>query len=313
MKTQLKERIGKKQNGLCRLSQKPLDVDLSLIDTDRIIPKYQGGTYYKDENVRIVDPVAHMKRHGNYKEREEDMHELKKLVDARAQLTKQANSANNRLLAMKRQTDDLDKETVDFLKNELEEINKQTGKIGRRIEKHLKEMKHPMYEKAKEIKGVGAVTIAYLLVYIDIEKARYASSLWSYVGFDKPSYERYEKGVAGGGNKTLRTLLYTTADSFIKQRNIYRDVYDREKQKLENSQLKTWSRNTQGKMVYCMWKETMKSHRHGAAIRKMLKHFLADWWYVQRKVSGLPTPELYVKDKMGHTGIIKPQDRGWRI
>lgn len=312
-KEKIKERIKQKQNGICVLTLKPLSELHSLTDTDRVTPKQYGGTYDSDENVRIVRPVAHMVRHGNLREREAEMHELKKLIDGRRQLIKQMNSANNRLLAMKRQTDDLDEDTVSFLKEEVKSVKSQIKKTDVRVVKQLKRTGHPMYEQASNIKGIGTMTIAYMLVYIEISKAQYASSLWSYVGFDKPNYERYEKGVAGGGNKTLRTMLYTTAESFIKSRNVYRDVYDREKAKLENSEKKTWTRNTKGKWEYVMWKETKKSHRHGAAIRKMLKHFLADWWYVHRKVEGLETPELYVVDKMGHKGIIKPQERGWAI
>ena len=169
----------------------------------------------------------------------------------------------------------------------------------------------PIVKSAIQIKGLGAITIAYLLVYIDITKARYASSLWSYVGLDKASYERYTKGESGGGNKTLRTVLYTMADSMIKTRAIYRNIYDAEKTKLESSLKITKSRNTQGKLIECTWSETKPCHRHGAGIRKMIKHFLADFWLVWRTLEGLDTPCLYPEAKLGHTGIVKPEERGW--
>ena len=71
------------------------------------------------------------------------------------------------------------------------------------------------------------------------------------------------------------------------------------------------TRNTQGKLIDAMWCDTKPSHRHGAAIRKMLKHFLADVWKVWRTIEGLPTPHLYVQEKMGHTHIVQPEQRGW--
>jgi hypothetical protein len=103
------------------------------------------------------------------------------------------------------------------------------------------------------------------------------------------------------------------AESFIKSRNVYRDIYDRTKQDLSVSEKTVESRNTQGKLITCMWKETKPSHRHGAAIRKMIKHFLADFWYVWRTVEGLDTPMLYPEAKLGHKGIVKPDERGWEF
>jgi hypothetical protein len=309
-KTALKTRLRKEQNGLCSVSARHLAEETRLFDTDRIEPKAKGGIY-TDENTRVLDPVMHMKRHSVYRERTPELTELKVLIDGREQIRKLMNSVNNRLLAAKRGTDQMDSITEIWLKSQVKETSKQLGKQDRRIHKYIKGLKMPIVKVALNIKGLGAMTIAYMLVYIDITKAEYASSLWKYVGFDKPSHERYTKGESGGGNKTLRTVLYTMADSMIKTRAVYRDVYDAEKNKLESSMKITKSRNTQGKLIECMWSETKPCHRHGAAMRKMIKHFLADYWYVARTLEGLPTPDLYVEAKLGHTGIVKPKERGW--
>lgn len=311
-KVALKTKIKKAQSNKCALSEEQLPENLSLLDTDRINPKANGGTY-TDKNTRIVNPVEHMKRHGNYKERQKELDELKTLMDAREQLRKLNNSANNRLMAMKRRTDVIDGKTEVFLLQQSDETKSELSKLDRRIEKHLKLIQFPIAHIALKIKGLGPITVAYMLVYIDIEKARYASSLWAYVGLDKPSYKRYEKNVSGGGNKTLRTALYAMAESFIKTKNVYREVYDNEKQKLEASEKVTMSRNTKGKLIECKWSETKPCHRHGAAIRKMIKHFLADFWYVWRTLEELDTPMLYPEAKLGHKGIIMPQERGWEF
>jgi hypothetical protein len=309
-KIALKTRISKKQNGKCALTDEKLSMSLFLMDTDRKNPKAKGGIY-TDDNTRIVDPIAHMIRHGNFKEREKEMEVLKSLMDAREQLRKLNNSSNNRLLALKRKTDKIDKITKDWLLIQSKKTKSELSKLDRRIEKHLKSMSISVIKPALAIKGLGAITIAYMLVYIEIEKARYASSLWSYVGLDKPNYKRYEKNVSGGGNKTLRTALYAMAESFIKSKNIYREVYDNEKHKLEASEKITMSRNTQGKLIECKWSETKPCHRHGAAIRKMIKHFLADFWKVWRTLEGLDTPLLYPEAILGHKGIVQPEERGW--
>ena len=309
-KQALKTKISQKQQNECALSGNQLKADLSLIDTDRINPKANGGIY-TDENTRIVDPIAHMIRHGNFRERGEQLEKLKSMIDGREQVSKLLYSANNRILAMKRRTDVLDERTLEWLAGQVKETRSELSKIDRSISKYLKTMDHPIIKSALAVKGLGGNTIAYMMVYVDIEKAKYASSLWAYCGYDKPSHERYEKGVAGGGNKTLRTVLFTMADSMIKTRSVYRDVYDNTKKQLEASKKIVKSRNTQGKLIECMWMDTKPCHRHGAAMRKMIKHFLADWWFVNRTLEGLPTAPLYVEEKLGHTGIVKPKERGW--
>lgn len=284
----------------------------SLLDNHRKVHKKDGGTITK-ENIEVMKPVPHMQLHGTYKEREEALDKLKSMMDARGQMLKMRNAMSNRILAFERETDNIQKSTLDYLHKTLKECNSELGKMERKIEKHLRSMPHPIIHAALEIHGLGYLSIAQILCYVEIEKARYASSLWSYVGLDKPSHKRYTKNESGGGNKTLRTQLYAMAESFIKSRNVYRDVYDNEKLKLEASENITTSRNTQGHLIECKWSETKPSHRHGAAIRKMIKHFLADFWYVWRTLEGLDTPMLYPEAKLGHKGIITPEERGWKI
>ena len=311
-KEALKTSIIKKQNGACALTQTPLNPDLSLVDTDRKIQKKDGGIYTND-NTRVVDPVAHMKRHGNYVERKKQLEDIKTIMDGRNQVRKLVNSCNNRLKAWERGTDQLHEQTREWLEDQANEASKRLDKIDRKVKKMIEKSDIPVAHSALCVDGVGAITVAYMLVYIQIDKAPYCSSLWSYCGLDKASHKRYKKGESGGGNKTLRTVLYTMAESQIRTRGAYRDVYDRTKAKLENSEKVTKSRNTQGKLIECMWKDTKPSHRHGAAIRQIMKHFLADWWYVHRTLEGLETPDAYVIEKMGHKSWEYPQERGWEF
>jgi hypothetical protein len=309
-KTLLKANIAKRQNGHSQIESIPLPKENELWDTDRINPKSLGGIY-TDENTRGLLPVEHMKRHGIYRDREDQLHELKKMIDGREQVRKFVNSCNNRLLAMRRRTDDLDIDTESWLKEQTKNGQSELTKIDRKITKHLKSMDYPVIKSALGVRGLGPITVAYMMVYIDIKKAEYVSCLWSYVGIVKPSHERYTKGEAGGGNKNLRTILYTMADSMIKTRSVYRDVYDMEKMKLSLSERKVMTRNTQGKLIESMWKETKPSHRHGAAIRKMIKHFLSDWWFVHRITEGMTVSAPYVIEHLGHKDYIMPENRGW--
>jgi len=309
-KEALKKKVRERQNGECALSNVLLEEWTALFDTDRITPKAQGGIY-TNENTRVVHPVAHMQRHGNLVIRPADLDELKCLVDDRQQILKLRNKFANQLLAYKRQTDSLNPDTVAWLEAQLRGVELKLRERSRAVKKFVKSIDSPLAKAALGVRGVGPMTVAFCLVYIRLEKAKHASSLWKYAGLHCASHERYTKGEASGGNKTLRTALYTLADSQVKSRGPYRKVYDRVKKRLENSCRIVKTRNTQGKLVEKPWCETKPSHRHGTAMRAIMKHFLADWWYVGRTIAGLPTDPVYPVAHLGHERMIMPEERGW--
>ena len=312
-KTNLKLKIAPTQSDLCALTGVPIDVENfpHLVDTDRVIERFNGGEY-TDENTRIVMPRAHMERHGNLRYRPEWMDSLKSQMDSRRQTMKTLMKINNQLLAYQRLTDEPNPDDIEFLTETMVPIKKRLDKIDRAMTKHMLASEHPLIIAALGVPSVGPITMAGLACYIDLEKASSASALWSYTGLHASSGDRYTKGEAGGGNKTLRTMLWNMANSMMKNRDCpYREIYDRTKSRLEASEKLVKSRNNQGKLVEVMWKDAMKSHRHGAALRAIMKHFLADYWFVGRELAGLDTRPLYVEGQLGHTGIIKPADRGW--
>jgi hypothetical protein len=297
----LKNELKEFQNGLCDLSGVELPEHTKLFDTDRKIPKAQGGIYLV-ENTRVVEPKAHMKRHGNLRIIPEHLIALKEIIDDREQVRKLAMKVNNQMLAYARGVDSLSAPTIDFLKAQEKVFSAELTKRDNALAKEVKKVAKtdPLAAVALKVKGIGPVTVAYCLVYIDLKIARHASSLWAYAGLDKASHARYEKGVAGGGNKSLRTVLYSMAVAQVKVKGTYREVYDRTKTRLENSEKITKSRNTQGILVNCAWKDTKPCHRHGAALRAVMKHFLADWWFVGRSLLGLPTDALYPEAILCH-------------
>lgn len=313
-KKQLKKAIKNTQNNNCAMSGVNLSEDTSLFDTDRKIPKAEGGEYTK-ENTRVVDPVAHMARHNNLRQRSLDFEELKTIVDDREQIKKLLYKVNNQLLAYKRKTDNPNPETVEWLNNQYDDVNQKLKETDKQLKKAVDKIAEydPLARSALNVKSVAHVTVGYCLVYIDLEKATNVSKLWSYAGLHTSSHERYKKGKSGGGNKKLRTALFCLADSQQRGRGPYRKVYDDTKHRLEHSRRKTMTRNTQGRLVEAQWKDTKPSHRHGAALRAIMKHFLSDYWYVGRTLMGLDTQPLYVKEQLGHESIIKAEERGWRI
>ena len=299
-KEKIKEQLGRKK-------------DYALVDTHRIKPKAEGGTYI-DGNVVLLDPVEHMKEHGNFRERQQDIETLKALMDDRRQVMKLKMKVQNQLLAYERNTDNINEITENWLKEQLKSVDAELKAREKIIAKQIKEMakENDLVNAALNVKGTGPITVANLITYIDLEKARHASSLWAYVGFDKPSHERYTKGQSGGGNKTLRCALYVWAGVQIKQGGAYREIYDRIKERLSVSDKIVQTRNTQGKMIETEWKNAKPSHRHGSAIRIMIKHFLADYWMVGRTILDLPTDPLYAEAILkGNHKTIQPEGRGW--
>lgn len=317
MKENLKQSFIERNGRDCFYCGLPIDGDFVDMDTDRIIPKAQGGSY-AEKNYRIAHPACHMKRHGTYRERPKLLDELKALVDDREQIMKTFHKINNQMLAYRRRTDFLNPETLEFLSIETSRLKEVLGERSRDLKKLIKEIvaTDKLAKAAMGVKGIGPVTVAYCLNYIRLEKARHASSLWSYAGLDKPSHKRYEKNISGGGNKSLRKQLFTMADSQMKGRNkgsAYGDIYDKAKAKKEQSLAMVKSRTRQGQLIETMWRDAMPSHRHAHALRMIMKHFLADYWFVGRTISGLPTDPLYAESvlKDGHRTIM-PEERGWK-
>lgn len=329
-KEALKEHVAEVKGRVCAITQAPLPEITRLFDTHRGLPKRKNGEYTM-ENTDIVDPVAHMKEHYVHRERTPDMELLKSICDDRTQLIKLKNKMNSQLLAYKRKTDFMNEEIKAFIETTIDPITAKINEYDKILIKQLMSIESEydlkLRDAAMSVRGVGKITVAYCLIYIDIagyypedhkkfpgkEKCRHASSVWKYVGFDKPCHSRYEKGVSGGGNKTMRRVLYCMADSQVKSKGAYREIYDFVKARLSVSEKLTKTYNTAGNLVTLPWNEAKPSHRHGAALRAVMKHFLADYWFVGRTIYGLSTSPVYAEAQLGKEGhrTISPVERGW--
>lgn len=312
-KEKLKRRAKSLQKDKCAVSGKILPEPVSLYDAERKTPKAKGGKLAIG-NVKAVLPQDRMKVQGTYVMRDDDMNRLKQTIDNRSQLIRLRNKINNQLLAFQRGTDTLAEDTIKFLQSEMKNIEKEENRWTSELKSVIKDMSEhdQIVKSALGVKSIGPVTVAYCLVYIDLAKAIHVSNIWSYAGLHVPSYERYKKGKAGGGNKTLRTILYTMADSQVKGHGPYRVIYDQVKERLSLSEKITHTRNIKGQLIEAPWKDASKGHRHGAALRAIMKHFLADYWFVGRTLMGLPTLPLYAESILGngHKTIL-PEERGW--
>lgn len=152
---------------------------------------------------------------------------------------------------------------------------------------------HPAWPWLTQVRGIGPTLGAKVLGLIgDISLAPTASALWRFAGYAviDGERERLKKGEKSHYNRRLKTACYLIGMSFIKLKSPYRKIYD---------DAKVYYQGTHP--------EWTKIHIHRAAMRKMVKVFLAHLWYEWRAAEGMEARNLYVleyKKADGHTYYI---------
>lgn len=190
------------------------------------------------------------------------------------------------------------------------DLEKQEKQHFRRLVNVLQDF--PVYTKVLEpIAGVGPAMAGVLIGEIDIEKARYPSSLWKYAGLDV--------GDDGAGRSRRAEHLvdreYTAADGEVKTRkSITFNAFLKTKLigVLATSLLRCGNKHYGG--IYAdykhrlesKWPDTSKGHRHNAALRYMVKMFLVDLHVAWRELERLPVTTPYSEGKLG---IVHGADR----
>lgn len=175
----------------------------------------------------------------------------------------------------------------------------------RKLEQVLLEF--PIYaEYLTHVRGIGPAMAGVIVSEIDIEKAKYSSSIWKYCGLDVAPDGK-------GRSKKAEHLIdveYTSKDGEIKQKksitfnpflktkligvlgssflragdNKYSTVYRDYKHRLEN---------------HATYKDVSKGHRHNMAIRYMIKMFIIDLYAAWRAIEGLEVAQPYHEAKLG--------------
>jgi hypothetical protein len=300
-------------NGECALSG--VTPRRQIKHAHHILPRACGGSYSFD-NIQYLEPREHMRHHGILRERSPEHEELKGVFDDRQQMIRLRNKIDNQFRAYEHRVDEMRPDTQTALESVKAPIEERIARVTAELSKLVKHLakSDPLVDAALKVKGLGPVTAAALTIYVDLTKASTPSALWKYAGLHTASHKRYQKGEASGGNKTLRTVLYTMAESMMKLRVPgYREIYDRTKARLEASAKITMTRNGDGKVTECEWRNTKSCHRHGAALRAIIKQSLCDYWITGRTLAGLPITTPYVEGVLGHTDIIPATERGWKI
>ncbi len=171
---------------------------------------------------------------------------------------------------------------------------------------------HPMYQPLCDVKGISTLLAAPLLVFIDIERCNTVSSLWRYAGLGVKDgrAERRTKGEKLAYNSRLKTHMFLIATSFLRTRredktkqSPYVELYDRARERYNQRIVP----DATGPDAWT------PSRAHMAAMRVMVKVFLAHLWFAWREQRGLSTRPLYVEEKLGHTTIEPRENYGWKI
>jgi hypothetical protein len=171
---------------------------------------------------------------------------------------------------------------------------------------------HPMWNRFfKDVKGCGELMAANCIAYLDIDKARHASSFWKYCGLDvvtviqddgteethgrrKGDTAEYDYVAKDGTTKKKKGLTYNPelkcklvgvlSGCMIKAAgknptgHKYVEAYRDYKNRLENSEVH---------------KDKTAGHKNAMAIRYMIKQFLRDLWVVWREYEGYELSEPY--------------------
>lgn len=134
-------------------------------------------------------------------------------------------------------------------------------------------------EFMKDAPGIKETLAGFLLAQIDISKAKHASSLWKYFGYDPT--EPYNPGKG-----QLKSVLFSALSISVVTRKTspYRAIYDR-------------------------YKENEVSH--GGAVRRVIKIWLAHLWETWRKQAGLPVSEPWITENTDHSHVYQAKDFGW--
>jgi hypothetical protein len=166
----------------------------------------------------------------------------------------------------------------------------------------------------KDVKGCGTLMAAVLISEIDVTKANTVSAVWQFAGLNSGMVfgrkkdgdsvvvteelirgDKMKSGYLAPYNPFLKTkLLGVLASCFIKSRSEYSKIYYDYKERLKNSRKQVGG---SGKR----WCDETDVHRHKAAMRYMMKEFLADYFTNYRKLLGLEVRPRYCEQYLGIT------------
>jgi hypothetical protein len=170
------------------------------------------------------------------------------------------------------------------------------------------------------VKGVGPVSAAAIIAFLDIHKAPSASHFWSLCGWAGKEQKKWEPGQLRPWNATLRAAMWNLGqvfkknpDSFYGQRYRFKKEYYKNKNEagdFSERAAKDKSKYNKSTDAYkhCSEGHLPPAHIDSMACRDAAKLFLAHvheiWWKMERPNE--PAPKPYPIQYMGHVHYIAP-------
>lgn len=240
-------------------------------------------------------------------------HEARFLVDTYYQMQNNRIRSNNQVRSMSK-----DGEPVELLDWTAEQSQMLENQIKLALKSYAESSEIGRW--AMSICGIGPVIAAGLIANIDIEKAETAGAIWRFAGID-PTI-KWEKGKKRPFNANLKTLcVFKLGESFVKVSNNDRDIYGKiyaERKQLEQQRNEAGEFADQAKAKlekYNIGKTTdaykwysegklPPAHIHARARRYAVKIFLSHFWEKWRTIEGLPVPNPFAIDILGHAHRI---------
>jgi hypothetical protein len=228
---------------------------------------------------------------------QEAMMTLRTLVDLRDKTLQKSRIAfGNRVSAVERGTDDVDKRTMAMLERWQERFSGLEKYATEDIKTLAQDI--PIIDLMIDVKGVGYTLAAKVVSMIDIERADTVSALWRYGGYGviDGEAERRRKGEKLHYNSRLKTTLHLLGKSLIRKDSAYRPEYDKARVYYDEHR-PDWT----------------KLHKHYAAMRKVIKLWLQHLWMTWRTLENLPTNEPYIMADPKHSRYKAPTEYGWPV
>lgn len=177
-------------------------------------------------------------------------------------------------------------------------------------------------------RGIGPTMAGVIVSSFDIERAQTASALWAVSGLNvvEGRAPRPIKGEKLRYNAWLRTkMVGVMASNFLKTGSPWREHYDNYKHRKESQIMPVCQAcegsgrkgkepcvNCAGGKAPAPWGKS-PGHRHNAALRYMVKMFLAELYVQWRTVAGLPVRPPYQAEYLGHVHHGAPAQQRLRL
>jgi hypothetical protein len=176
--------------------------------------------------------------------------------------------------------------------------------------------KFPIYKLwLKDQKGIGPTMAGVILAEIDISRSETVSQLWAYCGLAVATDGRAQRRVKGqkaNYNPWLKSkIVKVMAECMIKANSPWRVHYDNYKHRKQHTIVdvcmacdgkgtikNSTCKNCDGGAKPAPWGRS-DAHRHQAALRYMVKMFLAELFVQWRTSLGLPVPAPYSEAVLG--------------